>query len=76
MAPSPSERLAGMVQSDIRAMTRECAALGGINLGQGICDLALPPRLRDGAGAAIDGGYNTYSYPEGAREQRPYRLIH
>jgi aminotransferase len=59
-----------MVQSDIRAMTRECDALGGINLGQGICDLALSPRLRDGAVAAIDGGYNTYSYPEGARELR------
>jgi aminotransferase len=59
-----------MVQSDIRAMTRQCDAVGGINLGQGICDLPLPQLVRDGAVAAIDGGHNIYSYPEGARELR------
>ncbi|HJO26531.1 MAG TPA: pyridoxal phosphate-dependent aminotransferase [Planctomycetota bacterium] len=77
MVPAPSEsaalpagRVANMVQSDIRAMTRECDAVGGINLGQGICDLPLPGLVRDGAVAAMDAGHNTYSYPEGARELR------
>ncbi|MEA2414867.1 MAG: hypothetical protein QOI58_1524, partial [Thermoanaerobaculia bacterium] len=34
-----SDRLRGLVQSDIRRMSRECERVGGINLGQGICDL-------------------------------------
>src|SRR5437879_5782860 len=33
-----SDRLRGLVQSDIRRMSRECERVGGINLGQGICD--------------------------------------
>jgi aminotransferase len=38
-----SERVRGVVQSDIRRMSRECEAVGGINLGQGICDLPTIP---------------------------------
>jgi aminotransferase len=65
-----SRRLQGLVQSDIRRMTRECERVQGINLGQGICDLPTPPLVRDGAIAAIREQKSTYSFPEGARELR------
>ena len=48
-----SDRLRGLVQSDIRRMSRECERVGGINLGQGICDLPTIPELVDGACDAI-----------------------
>jgi aminotransferase len=51
-------------------MTRECERIGGINLGQGICDLPTPPLVRDGAIAAIRENRSVYSFAEGARELR------
>lgn len=51
-------------------MTRECERVGGINLGQGICDLPTPPLVRDGAIEAIRARKSTYSYAEGAEELR------
>ena len=48
-----SDRLRGLVQSDIRRMSRECERVGGINLGQGICDLPTIPELVEGACDAI-----------------------
>jgi aminotransferase len=65
-----ARRLQGLVQSDIRRMTRECERVKGINLGQGICDLPTPPLVRDGAIAAIEARKSTYSHPEGAIELR------
>ena len=65
-----ARRLQGLVQSDIRRMTRECERVGGINLGQGICDLPTPELVRDGAIAAIKAQQSTYSFAEGARELR------
>lgn len=65
-----ARRIQGLVQSDIRRMTRECERVGGINLGQGICDLPTPPLVREGAIAAIRAQKSTYSYPEGAPELR------
>ncbi len=65
-----SSRLADMVQSDIRRMTRECDRVGGINLGQGVCDLPTPDPVRDGAIAAIRARRSLYSYPEGVPELR------
>lgn len=65
-----ARRLQGLVQSDIRRMTRECERVQGINLGQGICDLPTPPLVRDGAIAAILEQQSTYSFAEGARELR------
>ena len=44
-----SHRLADLAQSEIRAMTRACHAAGGINLGQGVCDLPTPTLVREGA---------------------------
>src|SRR5437660_782344 len=61
-----ANRLQGLAQSEIRRMTRECERVGGINLGQGICDLPTHPLVRDGAIAAIRDNRSTYSFPEGA----------
>ena len=55
MAKFLSRRLEGLVQSDIRRMTRECDRVGGFNLGQGVCDLPTPPLVAAGARVAIVG---------------------
>jgi aminotransferase len=60
-----SDRLRGLVQSDIRRMSRECERVGGINLGQGICDLPTIPELIEGACDAIQTSKATYSKFEG-----------
>ncbi len=60
-----SNRLRGLVQSDIRRMSRECERVGGINLGQGICDLPSIPELVEGACDAIASSKSTYSKFEG-----------
>ncbi|HET7785842.1 MAG TPA: aminotransferase class I/II-fold pyridoxal phosphate-dependent enzyme [Myxococcales bacterium] len=65
-----ARRLQNLAQSDIRRMTRECERVGGINLGQGICDLPTPPLVRDGAIAAIRENRSTYSFAEGTLELR------
>lgn len=51
-------------------MTRECVAVGGINLGQGVCDMPTPPLVRDAAIEAIKDRKSLYSYPEGIVEIR------
>ena len=60
-----AERIRGLVQSDIRRMTRECERLGGINLGQGICDQPVPDLLKESAIAAVRGDLSIYSKFEG-----------
>ena len=65
MSPSISKRLHELAQSDIRAMTRRCMEVGGINLGQGICDLPTPPLVRDAAIQAILDRKSIYSPCEG-----------
>lgn len=65
MTKNRSKRLADLAQSDIRRMTRECDAVGGINLGQGICQLPTPEAVAAGAIEAIKRGDAVYSYPEG-----------
>jgi len=59
------KRLESLVISDIRAMSRACAAVGGINLGQGICDLPTPPPVARGAIEAIERNDVVYTAPEG-----------
>jgi len=74
-----SERLRGLVQSDIRRMSRECERVGGINLGQGICDLPTIPELVEGACDAIVANKATYSKFEGIdilRERIAKKLAH
>lgn len=68
--PFLAARLQGLVQSDIRRMTRECERVHGINLGQGICDMPTPPLVAQGAIDAIRDRKSVYSYPEGIRELR------
>ena len=68
--PFLARRLQGLVQSDIRRMTRECERVNGINLGQGICDMPTPPLVAQGAIDAIRDRKSVYSYPEGIRELR------
>src|SRR5437773_5074766 len=46
-------------------MSRECDRVGGINLGQGICDLPTIPELVEGACDAIAANKATYSKFEG-----------
>jgi aminotransferase len=74
-----SDRLRGLVQSDIRRMSRECERVGGINLGQGICDLPTIPELVDGACEAIRSNKATYSKFEGIdllRERIARKMAH
>ncbi len=65
-----AERIAGLVQSDIRLMSRRCMELGGVNLGQGICDQPTPDVVKAAAKAAIDGDQSIYSKFEGIDELR------
>jgi aminotransferase len=58
-------RLANLVISDIRSMSRACDAVGGINLGQGICDLPTPPPVARAAIDAIQTNKVVYTAPEG-----------
>ncbi len=70
MNPFVSKNIKGMIQSDIRQMTRECNRVGGINLGQGVCNMPTPPLVRDGAIDAIQERKSIYSLPEGIIELR------
>lgn len=65
-----SHRLQGLVQSEIRRMSRESDRVGAINLGQGICDMPTPPSVAAAAKAAIDAQKSIYSYAEGILELR------
>ncbi len=60
-------------------MSRECERVGGINLGQGICDLPTIPELVEGACDAISSSKATYSKFEGIdllREQIARKIEH
>ena len=63
--PRFASRTDGIVQSDIRRMTRECDRVNGINLGQGICDQPTPDPVKEAAVRAVEADHNTYSKFEG-----------
>jgi aminotransferase len=65
MARRFNRQIASLVQSDIRAMSRACDAVGGINLGQGICDLPTHPLVQEGAIEAIRASRATYAPHDG-----------
>lgn len=46
-------------------MSVQCERLGGVNLSQGVCDLALPAPVAKAARDAIDRGQNSYSRHDG-----------
>lgn len=60
-----SARARGLVQSDIRAMTRACEKIGGVNLGQGVCDLPTHPAIKKATIDAIEESRAAYSLYEG-----------
>src|SRR5687768_4330863 len=70
MSPPTARRVAGFEQSFIRQMTRECERVGGINLGQGMCDLPLLPAIEHAAAAAVSAGKNQYAPAHGVSELR------
>lgn len=51
-------------------MTQRCRELGGVNLGQGICDTPPPPELLRAVLPAIEAGHNTYSRYDGVAALR------
>lgn len=65
-----SERITNLKQSEIRAMTRECVRVGGINMGQGICPLASPQELLEATAEAVLADKSTYSKFEGVDDLR------
>ncbi len=65
-----ADRIEGLVQSDIRRMSLECARVGGINLGQGICDQPIEPSIKEAAIAAIRDDHSTYTRLDGIDELR------
>lgn len=65
-----NQRLMGLVQSEIRAMTAACARVKGINLAQGVCDTGVPAAVMRGAKEAMDRGINTYTRFDGLAHLR------
>ena len=65
-----ASRIDGLVQSDIRRMSIECAKVGGINLGQGICDQPVEPLIKDATVRAIHGDRSIYTRLDGIDELR------
>ena len=60
-----ADRVQGIVQSDIRLMSRRCMEVGGVNLGQGICDQPVPDAVKAAAQQAIGADQSIYSKYEG-----------
>jgi aminotransferase len=65
-----SELAPGAVQSEIRAMTTACDAMGGINLAQGVCDTPVPASVEAEAVEAIRRGDNIYTRLDGIARLR------
>jgi aminotransferase len=65
-----SHHAASLSQSAIRAMSIECAAVGGLNLAQGICDTEVPEAVARAVAPAVAAGHNTYSRYDGTAELR------
>ncbi|WP_353064367.1 pyridoxal phosphate-dependent aminotransferase [Tunturibacter psychrotolerans] len=60
-----SELAPRLVQSEIRAMSVACDAMGGVNLAQGVCDTEVPEVVSEGAIRAIRDGFNIYTRLDG-----------
>src|ERR1017187_7515984 len=80
-----SEMAPSVLQSEIRAMSVECDAMGGINLAQGVCDTPVPAVVEEAAIQAIRAGLNIYTRLDGiaslrqaiaAKQQRDYALTY
>ncbi|MEW6365143.1 MAG: pyridoxal phosphate-dependent aminotransferase [Acidobacteriota bacterium] len=62
---SLSGRSECIAKAEIRTMTVECAKVGGVNLAQGVCDMAVPEPVIDGAWQAMKQGVNSYTRHDG-----------
>lgn len=60
-----SDKVQHLRQSGIRAASTRCAAVGGINLGQGVCDIPAHDSIKQAAYAAILADKNIYGPYEG-----------
>lgn len=56
-----SKRTLSLKQSGIRSASQRCNEIGGINLGQGICDLPVPQPILERAFEVMKTGNNTYT---------------
>jgi len=70
MSLTLSSRHEWVRKSELRAMSVECERVGGVNLSQGVCDLAVPEPVVAAARAAIYAGDNSYSRHDGTRQLR------
>lgn len=65
-----ADRAKFLEQSDIRAVTQRVNAVGGINLGQGVCDLPTPQPIKNRARQAIADDHSIYSHYAGIEPLR------
>ena len=69
-APALAQRTRHLQQSNIRAVTDQVNAVDGINLGQGICDLPTPERIKQRTQQAIADDKSIYSHYAGIQSLR------
>jgi aminotransferase len=69
-SPSFASRATALQQSNIRAVTQQVEAVGGINLGQGVCDLPTPEPIKNRAHQAIRDDESIYSHYAGIEPLR------
>jgi len=65
-----AKRVADVEQSGIRRYSAACAAMGGVNLSQGVCDQPAPDAVKRAAKAAIDADHATYTHMRGIADLR------
>jgi len=65
-----AKRTALLQQSNIRAVTDQVAAVDGINLGQGVCDLPTPERIKQRTQQAVADDQSIYSHYAGIETLR------
>lgn len=65
-----AQRVRNLKQSDIRRFSILCNQVGGVNLGQGICDQPAPQPVKRGAIHAIEEDLAIYTHLRGIAELR------
>ena|SRR3990167_6868686 len=70
MTKKLNQEVMDLRQSGIRSVTMRCNELGGVNLGQGVCDLPMAEEIKTAAYQAIAGNKNIYSDYRGVASLR------
>ncbi len=65
-----ARRVTDLKQSGIRRYSAACAAVGGVNLSQGVCDQPAPDAVKEAAQKAIDADHAAYTHMRGLAELR------